>query len=194
MPPSSSGIAVERVLPGSGSESTSFAADILSTVRYSVTRWLRGSLPVMAAAALLLAPALRAQQPTAPLDSTKATLIRQLLEMSRAGSQILLGMQTTLETQRQASPEVPAIFWDTFMERAKASLPELIELLVPIYHRAFSTDQVRQLIAFYQSPIGQSLLAAQPTITREAMLAGQQWGTKIGTDVANELKNKGLIH
>jgi len=159
-----------------------------------VNRQIRPFIPALAAVILLAAPPVRAQQPAPPLDPNKAALIRQLLDVSRAGQQILLGMETTLEAQKTASPQVPEIFWDTFMARAKANVPNLIELLVPIYHRAFSADEIRQLIAFYQSPIGQALLSAQPTVTREAMLAGQQWGAQIGTDVANELKEKGLLH
>lgn len=141
---------------------------------------------------LLLAPALQAQQPAAP-DSAKLVLIRGFLKTSQAAEQILMGIENALDAQKRASPDVPDVFWTEFVARAKASVPDLVEMLVPVYDREYSSDDLQGMIQFYQSPIGQKMLAAQPRITRDAMLAGQRWGGQLGAAVLKDLSDRGVL-
>jgi hypothetical protein len=69
---------------------------------------------------------------------------------------------------------------------------EFVELLVPIYDQRFSPEELRDLLAFYQSPLGLRLLEVQPDLTRDAMLAGQQWGMRLGAKIGQELAAEGI--
>jgi hypothetical protein len=47
---------------------------------------------------------------------------------------------------------------------------ELMELLVPIYDRHFSEDEIEGLIGFYNTPLGQRLVQETPGISQESVV------------------------
>lgn len=100
-----------------------------------------------------------------------------------------VGQMFTLMKQQKSS--VPEEFWKTLeTEMTKTSMPDLIALLVPIYQKHFTVDDINQLTAFYQSPIGKKFAEKTPLITQESMAAGQQWGMKIGQKIVEKIKEK----
>lgn len=125
-------------------------------------------------------------------DTTKIVLIRQVIAATRAADQAVLAMETALPAQRASNPRIPAVFWDRFAARVRSRRSEFVELLVPIYDQRFSSTELRDLLAFYRSPLGQRLLEVQPDLTRDAMLAGQQWGMRLGAEVGQELAAEGI--
>ena len=52
---------------------------------------------------------------------------------------------------------------------------DLFAYLTPVYARHFTHDEVRQLIGFYESPVGAKLIAQMATINDETMMANTQW-------------------
>ena len=71
----------------------------------------------------------------------------------------------------------------------------IAELMALIYARNFSAAELRDLAAFYRTPIGQKLLQKMPTIAQESMTAGQQFAQAIGSDlqqrIVDELRKRG---
>ncbi len=98
-------------------------------------------------------------------------------------------MNQMLIPMKQAIPDVPDEFWTKFL--AKVDANELVELIVPIYAKHFTHDEIKQLLAFYQTPLGQKMIANQPAIMQESMEAGQEWGGQLGRQVAKELEAEG---
>ena len=148
------------------------------------------------ATALLIALSARAEAQSAAgepgRDSAKVTLIRQLLDETHAIDLAVTAMETSLPVQRAANPRIPAIFWDRFVALVHARRDSLASTFIDVYSRHFSTDDVRQLLAFYRTPVGQKLLAETPAITRESIMAGQAWGAQLGMEVARQLSAEGV--
>lgn len=130
---------------------------------------------------------LAAQRP-----ADRAALIRQLLALTKAGDLAVTAMETSIPAQRAANPGIPKEFWDEFGARARHDMPRFVELLVPVYEAHFNKSQLEQLVAFYQSPVGQHLVKVQPKITVLSMQAGQQWGAQLGAEVAQDLAKRGV--
>lgn len=143
-----------------------------------------------AAAAPARAPS---SAPAAGTDSVKRALVQQLLVRTKAAELMMLGMEASIPAQRAADPRVPAVFWDRFVAEARASKGELLEAIGAIYDRHFSTAELRQLLAFYETPLGQKLLAEQPTITQESLAVGQEWGRQLGMKIGAQLAAEGLL-
>jgi hypothetical protein len=40
--------------------------------------------------------------------------------------------------------------------------------------------------------LGQRLLEVQPDLTRDAMMAGQKWGMRLGAEIGQELAAEGI--
>jgi len=117
--------------------------------------------------------------------------IKKLLATTRA---IEIGLQTMgdmIENFRQNLPDVPDSFWLEFADRIKTE--DLWEMMIPIYDKYLSHEDILTLLEFYQSPIGQKLVSVQPEIIRESTLAGRAWGEKIARDVAAELQKQGYL-
>ena len=125
-------------------------------------------------------------------DPAKLALIRQLLSMTHSVDMAISPIEASVAGQRAANSRVPAVFWDRFLAETRNRRGEFEALVVPVYDRHFSADELRQLIAFYQSPIGQKMISEQPAVLQESMEAGRQWGRKLGASIAMQLKNEGV--
>ena len=121
------------------------------------------------------------------VDPATAAAARRLLTVTGAVKLALNGMETMINQQRGASPQVPGAFWDAFTAHARRDTTQLLEMLVPIYATHLTRDEIEQLIRFYDSPIGKRLTAVQPLITQESMAAGQVWGEALGRTVGDSL-------
>lgn len=130
---------------------------------------------------------------TAPADTSNYPLVRQFLEASQAATVAYRAVEASLPGQRAANPQIPEAFWTEFLAEVKAGMPQLVERLVPIYASRFSPDELTQLIAFYQSPVGKHLAEEQASIGLESMRAGQLWGAEIGAQVVKHLTEQGVV-
>src|ERR1700747_3145227 len=94
--------------------------------------------------------------------------IRQLLELTGATG---LGMQSMDQTARAMRPllvdalppgddrdKLVDLFFEKF--RSKVSSGQRADLIVPIYEKYYSDNEIKQLIQLYQSPIGKKMLTA----------------------------------
>ena len=166
--------------------------DLAPHMRLSTS--VRLALLLSLAATMVIAPDVRAQSQASAVvrDSSKAALVRQLLKEIHAVDMSLTAIETSLPAQRAANPRIPAVFWDRFAALARSRAPQLEDILAAVYDRHFTADELRQLLAFYRSPIGRKMLSEQPGILRESMAAGQQWGQKVGAEVGEQLAAEGI--
>lgn len=125
-------------------------------------------------------------------SNTKTEKIRKLLVVSGTGELSMQAMKTMVDMYKQSYTHVDQSFWDEFLKEANANT--LINLLIPIYDKYYSEEDVTKLIAFYESPIGQKMVKALPGITQESMMAGQEWGKLLSEKVVNRLKEKGYTN
>jgi len=51
----------------------------------------------------------------------------------------------------------------------------LSKQLIPIYRKHFTKEEVKAIIAFYESPIGRKLASQTPLISLESMQVSQNW-------------------
>jgi hypothetical protein len=117
--------------------------------------------------------------------SEKAEKISELLQLTGSGD---LGKQFVVaifERVKTKVPQVPEEFW--LRMEAKIDPREMEMLVVPIYDKYFTLEDIRGLHAFYSSPLGKKLISVQPQIMQESMLAGQEWSAKITADVMREI-------
>lgn len=142
-------------------------------------------LAAAAAVALLASPA-RAAAP----DAARPAEIRKLLNLTGAGQ---LGVQMARQMMAQLRPLIPSApqsFWDEFA--SKLNPDDLVEKVIPIYARHLSAKDVKELIAFYESPVGRKLVAVQPQILQESMAAGQEWGREMAEGLVRTAREKGF--
>jgi uncharacterized protein len=126
------------------------------------------------------------------LNPEKEQVIRQILDVTKAAEVMLVAMESGLPAQRASNPNIPAVFWDRFAARARDQRHLLLDSLVPIYDRLFTTDELKELLRFYKTPFGQRFIAISPDLARESIAAGQRWGSAIGQEVGAQLEREGV--
>jgi hypothetical protein len=130
--------------------------------------------------------------PALPHDSAKVALIHQLLTTTHAVDLAISAMEAAVPAQRAANPRIPAVFWDRFLAEARNRRGEFENIILNVYDRHFSSQELRQLISFYETPVGQKMISELPVVMQESTQAGQQWGGRIGASVASQLESEGV--
>ena len=133
---------------------------------------------------------------TQSVTSTKNEEIKRLLELTGAKSNAIQSMNMMcdqlLPSLKKAYSNVPERFWDDFMAefKAEANIDELIDMIIPIYDKFYTEDDIKELIKFYDSPIGKKVISNMPQIMKESMLAGQEWGRKLGEEIGKKVEKR----
>lgn len=70
------------------------------------------------------------------------------------------------------------------------SIEEMMVILTDIYKKHFTQTEIKEMIKFYESPVGKKLAEKQSPIMVESMEAGQAWGQKIGMKIAQKMEKK----
>ena len=124
-------------------------------------------------------------------DSTKIKHIQQFMEVTGSAK---LGMQVLTNVTaayRNIYPDASNDFWDEFIKEVDPQA--LVNLVIPVYEKNFSDEDIVQLIAFYQTPLGKKVVEKMPAIMQESMQIGAAWGKQITEKVMEKLKQKGYI-
>jgi uncharacterized protein len=129
------------------------------------------------------------------IDPTKEADIRRLLDLAgvRAlSAQMVDQMGKSLKPlMTQALPagdyreKLVDLFYVKFQSRL--DMQHLVDVAVPIYDKYLSHEEVRGLIEFYQTPLGQKTIKVLPTMVAELQEAGRKWGGDLGRDSMKEV-------
>ncbi|MEA2992474.1 MAG: uncharacterized protein QOD40_1394 [Alphaproteobacteria bacterium] len=76
--------------------------------------------------------------------------------------------------------------------------PRLVALkddVVKLYASQFTEQELKEALAFYKSPLGQKIIANEPKILDQSVVAADQWASKLTDEVMTririEMKKKG---
>lgn len=67
---------------------------------------------------------------------------------------------------------------------------ELVDNTARIYASHFTEPELKSLLAFYQSPLGQKALAEEPKVMDESMRNAATWADNLSTDVINKMREE----
>jgi hypothetical protein len=72
---------------------------------------------------------------------------------------------------------------------------ELVDATARIYATHFTEQELRELLTFYQSPLGQKVLAQEPKVLDESMNYADNWSDNLAVEAGNamrvEMKKRG---
>jgi uncharacterized protein len=114
--------------------------------------------------------------PEAQATQRKQQKVRRLMALTGAedtGRQ-MMDMMTSHFSQASS---IPPGFMEKFREVAEQE--SIVDLLVPVYMKHFSEEDLDAAITFHESPAGKRFLAAQPRVLQEAKEVGEQWGVQL---------------
>lgn len=124
-------------------------------------------------------------------SNTKTEKVRKLLEVTGSTSLSKQMIDNIVEMYRQSYSDVQQTFWEEFRKEANAE--ELQSQIIPIYEKYYTEEELTQLIAFYESPLGRKVVQSLPQILQESMKVGEVWGKALGERVYKKLVEKGYV-
>lgn len=150
-------------------------------------------LAIMTTVILLFSAAsLASAQNVGDGDKEYKDALGKMMKSSGATAAIDVMIPQIVEMMKQTAPNAPQSLWDSFVEKCKSKFGDkLVELYVPIYKKYMTLDDLNQLIAFYETPIGKKMSTTSPKIMVEGMQIGQKLGMEIANELQTELKSKG---
>lgn len=131
-----------------------------------------------------------------PQNPAKEADIRRLIDMT-GGAELGVQMGRTLLEQlrpmlgdRLPPGERSQRILDTLSDKIllRFTSKKLTELVIPIYDKHMTRQEILGLIKFYQTPLGKKVLKTLPAILQESQAVGSQWGEKIFRDVVREME------
>lgn len=120
-------------------------------------------------------------------------LVKEYMETTNALAQFKVNIGTIIDMFRENKnySNISESFWKEFQaEIEKTSETRLIDMFVDIYFKYFTESDLKEIIAFYKTPIGQKLLHNNPAIIKDAMSVGKKWGEDVAEQVVDKLKKE----
>jgi hypothetical protein len=156
-----------------------------------IVRHIAYTVGVAAVAIVALAQSAQAQQPSA----ATVALATQLIELKGGVNAFDPAIDGVIVQNRnvflQINPNLTKDIGDVErMMRAEAA-PRRQELRLEIargYASVFTAQELKDAIAFYQTPLGRKLLEGEPKAGEEATKRAQAWIDRYATEVGNKMR------
>jgi hypothetical protein len=136
--------------------------------------------------------------PANSMEAAKEIDIRSLMELVGARDVVEDGANNAIEQSREKLlASVPnndkgQAFVNAFADsyQKKFDLDQVTQQLVTIYDKHFTEEEVKGLLQFYGSPLGQKVAAEMPKISREILAATRAASNKAAKEALAELKQR----
>ncbi len=141
------------------------------------------------------APSTHPAGASSAIDPAKEADIRRLLEVTGAEKLMLSSVESITQSIRPvlANSLPPGEYRDKLIDlflikfQSRIDVKQFMEFAIPIYDKDFSHEEIKALIAFYESPLGQKTVSLQPQIGNEMRAQGEKLGRQIGQDSMREV-------
>ncbi len=120
--------------------------------------------------------------------------MKKIYEYLEVTGSLKMGLQIAkqmISSYKEEYTNVDDKFWDDFL--AEIDADGMAKIVVPIYDKYFTEEDIDQIIIFYKTPIGKKMLELSPKIYIEAMEAGKLWGEEIAYKIIFQLKEKNYL-
>src|SRR5229473_5159473 len=139
-----------------------------------------------------------AAQANSSIDPAKEADIRSLMELVGARDLVQDGANTAIEQSREKlfatvpNNDKGQAFVNAFAAsyQKKFDVEQVTGQLVAVYDKHFTEDEIKGLLQFYGSPLGQKVAAEMPKISHEIQAASRAASTKAAKDALAELKQQ----
>ena len=136
--------------------------------------------------------------PSNVMDATKETDIRSLMELVGARDLVQDGASNAIEQTREKllatvpNNEKGQAFVNAFVDayQKRVDVDQVNDQLVDVYDKHFTDDEIKSLLEFYGSPLGQKVASEMPKISREIQTQSRTAGAKAAKEALQALKEE----
>ena len=172
--------------------------------RYAMVRYTIAVLIALAVAGTAGRAAAQGAAPNAvrPPSQASLALAKQILEIKHADSifeplvrgVVIKTRDFFMQTNFMWGKDLNEVA-NNLIKQYSARTGELMNDAARIYASHFTEPELKQLLTFYQSPLGQKVIAEEPKAADESMAMAGSWADKLSEEVINtmraEMKKRG---
>lgn len=122
---------------------------------------------------------------------------KELIIASKATEQIKTLTPMLMQQMKpmivQGRPQVERSYDEimpVIMEAMNAKLDTFMDATAIVYANQFTAAEMREIAAFYRTPIGQKLLQKLPIVMQQTMQVGQKFGESLGRDLEDKIRQE----
>ena len=128
---------------------------------------------------------------TAQVSESYQNTLNEMILVSGTGESFISSVQQMKKMFKAQFTNLEDKDWNSIEEYInQESFPNLINQLTPIYHKHLTEEDLKTIIAFYNSETGKKFAKKTPLIAQESMMVGQQWGIELGQKIQELAKNQ----
>ena len=170
---------------------------------------MRKMVMMMAALALTVVPAVGKEAPKAPagkaavqaeqIDPVRLETARKLLKVTGAdklAEQMLHAMVPQIagfliRAKPEKKDEIVKILRQAIKDQTKPEvMNRLREQLARIYAQEFTTEEMKKIIAFFETPVGKKFVQKMPVIMARSQRAGMIWSREVGGKIIAQTRKQ----
>ena len=143
-------------------------------------------------------------QPAPAINPEALAEARRMMQVTKVHAMMdqmvgqMLGMigQALVQNNPGQQAEINQVLTELFLPEMRASLPEMLDEVAKVYTLHYSAEDLRQIIAFYETPVGRKTIEIMPIVMQQTMAMGQSWGQQTAMRVlqkhAETLRQRGI--
>lgn len=120
----------------------------------------------------------------------KEAIYLELLEMSGSEKQSADLTNGMIRQYKITNPGVPDSVWNKITANSDPRV--LLSKLPPIYSKYFTLEEIKELVAFYKTPLGHKIIKVTPSLVGELSKAMADYGGKLANRIIETLKENGI--
>jgi len=133
-----------------------------------------------------------------PLTAEKRADLERLLDLTNSlavSQQISSAAAVQLaQVLKAANPYIPQALIDKLPSIVNSVIADnvstLKELIITLYDKYFSGNELKEIIRFYSTALGQKMIKVMPSLVEESMVAGQHWGQSLGPEIERRVREQ----
>lgn len=165
---------------------------MMTNAKQALRRAIRPVVVVAAVAAL--APTAYAQPKPSPAAMASAQKLISVTGATALFNPLISGVVEQAKLLfLQQNPDLAKDLNEVAAKLRKEYAPRFSELtkhVAGLYAARFSESELKQLLTFYQSPLGKKLLAQQPQIVDSSMKYAQDWANNLSDQVVAKMREE----
>ncbi len=98
---------------------------------------------------------------------------------------------------KSSRPDLPAKTYQILGEEINSVIEEqmtakggFLDMVIPIYARHFSHDDIKGLLKFYQTELGKKTIKTWPLILQESMILAKDWSKSLEPLIKNKINER----
>lgn len=125
-------------------------------------------------------------------DAAYEKSLKKMFKVSGSSETFSTVIKQMMGMMRAQHADIDNEIWSAFeKEMLDTSMDDLVVQLVPVYKKHLSIEDIKGIIAFYETPVGKKYAKKTPLITEGSMEVGQVWGMGIAQKIQEKLEEKG---